>query len=81
MWNGLDHRKIAIAVRVQPMVFSQVAGTLFTADRVTGNRKVASVERLFAVGTLLVRVFSWGHHRSLANYLLDIYLLRLQVIS
>jgi pyruvate,water dikinase len=36
------------------MVFSQVAGILFTADPVTGNRKVASVEANFGLGEALV---------------------------
>ncbi|HYH11054.1 MAG TPA: PEP/pyruvate-binding domain-containing protein, partial [Thermomicrobiales bacterium] len=39
--NGLDHRKVHMAVIVQRMVFPQVAGILFTADPITGNRKVA----------------------------------------
>ena len=39
--NGLDHRKVHTAVVAQRMVFPQVAGILFTADPVTGNRKVA----------------------------------------
>ena len=42
--NGLDDRKVQMAVVVQQMVFPQAAGILFTADPVTGNRKVASVE-------------------------------------
>src|ERR687898_673778 len=45
--NGLDHRKVHMAVVVQQMVFPQAAGILFTADPVTGNRKVASVEASF----------------------------------
>jgi pyruvate,water dikinase len=43
-----------MAVVVQRMVFSQVAGILFTADPVTGNRKVASVEASFGLGEALV---------------------------
>ena len=42
--NGFDHRKVEMAVVVQQMVISQAAGILFTADPVTCNRKVASVE-------------------------------------
>src|SRR5690606_28703405 len=42
--NGFDHRKVHMAVVVQRMVFPQAAGILFTADPVTGNRKVTSVE-------------------------------------
>jgi rifampicin phosphotransferase len=52
--SGLDHRKVLMAVVVQRMVFSQAAGILFTADPVTGNRKVASVEASFGLGEALV---------------------------
>src|SRR6266581_8857265 len=52
--NGVDHRKVQMAVVVQQMVFSQTSGILFTADPVTGNRKVASVEASFGLGEALV---------------------------
>jgi pyruvate,water dikinase len=52
--NGIDHRKVRMAVVVQHMVFSEAAGVLFTADPVTGNRKVASVEASFGLGEALV---------------------------
>ena len=52
--NGLDHRKVHMAVVVQQMVFPQAAGILFTADPVSGNRKVASVEASFGLGEALV---------------------------
>ena len=52
--NGLDHREVHMAVVVQRMVFPQAAGILFTADPVTGNRKVASVEASFGLGEALV---------------------------
>ena len=52
--NGLDHRKVHMGVVVQKMVFPQAAGILFTADPVTGNRKVASVEASFGLGEALV---------------------------
>jgi pyruvate,water dikinase len=52
--NGLDHRKVFMAVVVQQMVSSQAAGILFTADPVTGNRKVVSVEASFGLGEALV---------------------------
>jgi len=45
--NGMDHRKVRMAVVVQRMVFPHEAGLLFTADPVTGNRKVATVEAGF----------------------------------
>src|SRR5438132_932937 len=52
--NGFDQRKVHMAVVVQQMVFPQAAGILFTADPVTGNRKVASVEASFGLGEALV---------------------------
>jgi pyruvate,water dikinase len=52
--NGFDHRKVRMAVVVQRMVHPQVSGVLFTADPVTGNRKVASVEATFGLGEALV---------------------------
>jgi len=52
--NSVDQRKVHMAVVVQQMVFSEAAGVLFTADPVTGNRKVASVECSFGLGEALV---------------------------
>ncbi len=52
--NGFDHRKVQMAVVVQLMVFPQAAGILFTADPVTGNRNVASVEAILGLGEALV---------------------------
>src|SRR5437588_4318666 len=52
--NGFDHRKVHMAVVVQQMVFPQAAGILFTADPVTVNRKVPSVEASFGLGEALV---------------------------
>src|SRR5262249_25849184 len=45
--NGFDHRKVGMAVIVQQMVFPRAAGILFTADPITSNPKVASVEATF----------------------------------
>ena len=52
--NGFDHRMVNMAVVVQQMVFPDVSGILFTADPVTGNRKVASVDASFGLGEALV---------------------------
>src|SRR5216117_3875493 len=52
--NGFDHRKVHMGVVVQQMVFPHAAGILFTADPVTGNRKVTSVEASFGLGEALV---------------------------
>lgn len=52
--NGLDHSKVQIAVVVQRMVFPQAAGVLFTADPITSNRKVSSIDASFGLGEALV---------------------------
>ena len=54
LWNGLDHHKVHMAVVVQQMVLPRAAGILFTADPVTSNRSVASVEASFGLGEGLV---------------------------
>ncbi|MBX9254063.1 phosphoenolpyruvate synthase [Desmonostoc muscorum CCALA 125] len=53
--NGFDHRKVHLSVVVQKMVFPLVAGILFTADPVTSNRKVLSIDASFGLGEALVR--------------------------
>ena len=52
--NGVDHRKVHMAVVVQRMALPHAAGILFTADPVTGNREVASVDAGFGLGEALV---------------------------
>jgi rifampicin phosphotransferase len=43
-----------MAVVVQQMIFPEAAGIMFTADPVTSNRKVTSVEAVFGLGESLV---------------------------
>jgi phosphoenolpyruvate synthase/pyruvate phosphate dikinase len=52
--GGIDHRHLSMAVVIQQMVLSEAAGVLFTADPVTCNRRVASVEAGFGLGEALV---------------------------
>jgi rifampicin phosphotransferase len=52
--NGFDQRTVQLAVVVQQMLFPQAAGVLFTADPITGNRKISSVEASFGLGEALV---------------------------
>ncbi|MFL6049969.1 MAG: rifamycin-inactivating phosphotransferase [Gaiellales bacterium] len=51
--SGIAHRHVSMAVVIQLMVLSEAAGVLFTADPVTCNRKVASVEASFGLGETL----------------------------
>ncbi|MBV9355495.1 MAG: phosphoenolpyruvate synthase [Chloroflexi bacterium] len=52
--NGLDQRTAQMAVVVQRMVFPRASGILFTADPLTGNRKLTSVEASYGLGEALV---------------------------
>jgi pyruvate,water dikinase len=52
--NGFGHQKVEMAVVVQEMVAAQASGVMFTADPVTSNRKVVSVEAVFGLGEDLV---------------------------
>lgn len=52
--NSFDHSKVYLSVVVQKMVFPQAAGILFTADPVTSNRKILSIDASFGLGEALV---------------------------
>ncbi|MEW8987847.1 MAG: PEP/pyruvate-binding domain-containing protein, partial [Bacillus sp. (in: firmicutes)] len=52
--NGFDHSKVYLSVVVQKMVSPQASGILFTADPITSNRKVLSIDASFGLGEALV---------------------------
>lgn len=52
--NGFGHRNVHLAVVVQRMIFPEVSGIMFTADPVTANRKVLSIDASFGLGEALV---------------------------
>ncbi|HVW35026.1 MAG TPA: PEP/pyruvate-binding domain-containing protein, partial [Acidimicrobiia bacterium] len=52
--NRFDHRRVFMAVVVQQMVSPQASGVLFTADPVSSNRKITSVEAGPGLGDGLV---------------------------
>jgi pyruvate,water dikinase len=54
MQNGFDHRQVYLSIIVQKMIFPQAAGILFTADPVTSNRKVLSIDASFGLGEAMV---------------------------
>jgi rifampicin phosphotransferase len=49
-----DHRKVHLSVIIQKMVFPQAAGILFTADPITSNRKLLSIDAGFGLGEAMV---------------------------
>lgn len=52
--SGVRHSDIAMAVVVQRMVQADAAGVMFTADPVSGNRRVVSIEAVRGLGDALV---------------------------
>ncbi|MBB2478914.1 phosphoenolpyruvate synthase [Bacillus sp. APMAM] len=54
MQNGFDHNQVYLSVIVQKMVFPQASGILFTADPITSNRKLLSIDASFGLGEALV---------------------------
>ncbi|GJJ25883.1 phosphoenolpyruvate synthase [Bacillus velezensis] len=54
MQNGFDHSQVYLSVIIQRMVFPQASGILFTADPMTGNRKLLSIDAGFGLGEALV---------------------------
>lgn len=52
--NGFGHKTIQMAVVVQRMVFPRAAGILVTADPVTSDRTVVSIDAGFGLGEALV---------------------------
>lgn len=52
--NGFGHRQLSLAVIVQEMVFPEVSGIMFTADPVSSNRKVVSIDASYGLGEALV---------------------------
>ncbi|MBP1991195.1 phosphoenolpyruvate synthase [Paenibacillus eucommiae] len=54
MQNRFDHSQVYLSVIVQRMVFPQASGILFTADPITSNRKLLSIDASFGLGEALV---------------------------
>jgi len=54
MQNGFDHKKVYLSVVIQKMVYPEAAGIMFTADPITSNRKLLSIDASFGLGEALV---------------------------
>ena len=52
--NGFDQKDVSLSVIVQQMVFSNASGVMFTADPMTSNRKILSINASFGMGEALV---------------------------
>ena len=58
--NGFDLKEVNLAVVVQQMIFSDASGVMFTADPISSNRKILSIDASFGLGEVLVS----GHVNS-----------------
>jgi phosphoenolpyruvate synthase/pyruvate phosphate dikinase len=52
--NGFAHNEVHLAVVIQKMIFPEVAGIMFTANPITSNRKVLTIDASFGLGEAIV---------------------------
>ena len=52
--NGFDNSKVKLAVIVQRMIGSEYSGIMFTADPISGNRKITDIDAGYGLGEALV---------------------------
>ncbi len=52
--QGIDHSQVSMAVVIQKMVLSEKSGILFTADPVSENRRLLSIDAGYGLGEALV---------------------------
>ncbi|MGN9838237.1 rifamycin-inactivating phosphotransferase [Nonomuraea sp. H19] len=70
--NGFDHRAVRLSVVVQQMVFPEGAGIMFTADPVSANRTVVSIDAGFGLGEAFVSgLVNADNYRVQAGEIID----------
>lgn len=52
--NQFDHQDVLLSVVIQEMVIPAVSGIMFTADPVSGNRNVVTIDASYGLGEALV---------------------------
>jgi len=52
--NKIEHEKVYMSVVVQKMIIPEVSGIMFTADPVSGNRGIISIDASYGLGEALV---------------------------
>ena len=52
--QGFDHRDVSLSVVVQRMIQAEISGIMFTADPVSGNRTIVSIDASYGLGEALV---------------------------
>ncbi|KRE99429.1 phosphoenolpyruvate synthase [Paenibacillus sp. Soil766] len=72
MQNGINHSQVYLAVIVQRMIFPEASGILFTADPMTSNRKLLSIDASFGLGEALVSgLVSADNYKVQAGEIID----------
>ncbi len=51
---GFDHSEVSLSVVIQKMAASEASGIMFTADPITSNRKIVSIDAGFGLGDAFV---------------------------
>ncbi|MFC5826028.1 rifamycin-inactivating phosphotransferase [Nonomuraea insulae] len=70
--NGFDHRAVRLSVVVQQMIFPDAAGIMFTADPVSANRRVTSIDAGFGLGEAFVSgLVNADNYRVKAGQIID----------
>lgn len=52
--NAFHHREVYLSIVIQQMIIPDISGILFTADPVSGNRTIVSIDASFGLGEALV---------------------------
>jgi rifampicin phosphotransferase len=52
--NNIEHEKVHMSVVIQKMVSPDISGIMFTADPISGSRKIMSIDASFGLGEALV---------------------------
>lgn len=52
--NGFDHRQVSLSVVVQQMALPEVSGIMFTADPLSGERHMTTIDASYGLGEALV---------------------------
>ncbi|KAH8552727.1 pyruvate phosphate dikinase PEP/pyruvate-binding protein [Umbelopsis sp. PMI_123] len=52
--NQFQHQEVLLSVVIQELVIPEVSGIMFTADPVSGNRKIVTIDASYGLGEALV---------------------------
>jgi phosphohistidine swiveling domain-containing protein len=52
--NHIPHQDVSLSVVIQEMVLPAVSGIMFTADPITGNRKIITIDASYGLGEAVV---------------------------